>query len=168
MFTARYGLGSLNQTDIFSSQMLRYSTVYYYHRTLHRLHSATLCCMFLEIPAFNEGNYDFTSTQEEYKRNILHLTASISFEICSFQLIYDDGKNKSVELKQYMNLENIYRWSSNKFSMCYNNAHIVRMIKSRRMRWARHVARMGEDRGVYRLLVGKPEGRRPMGKPRRR
>jgi hypothetical protein len=42
------------------------------------------------------------------------------------------------------------------------------MIKSRRMRWARHVARMGEKRNVYRILVGKPEGRRPLGRPRRR
>ena len=43
------------------------------------------------------------------------------------------------------------------------------MIKSRRMKWAGHVARMGEEeRGVYRVLVGKPEGRRPLGRPRRR
>ena len=41
--------------------------------------------------------------------------------------------------------------------------NIVRVIKSRRMRWAGHVARMGEERGVYRVLVGKPEGRRPLG-----
>ena len=38
----------------------------------------------------------------------------------------------------------------------------------RRMRWAGHVARMGEERGVYGVLLGKPEGRRPLGKPRRR
>jgi len=42
------------------------------------------------------------------------------------------------------------------------------VIKSRRMRWAGHVARMGEESGVYRVLVGKPEGRRPLGGPRRR
>jgi len=46
--------------------------------------------------------------------------------------------------------------------------YIVRVIKSRRMRWTGHVARMGEERGVYRVLVGKPEGRRPLGRPRRR
>ena len=40
--------------------------------------------------------------------------------------------------------------------------------KSRRMRWAGHVTRMGEGRGVYRVLVGKPEGKRPLGRPRRR
>ena len=50
----------------------------------------------------------------------------------------------------------------------YSSPNIVRVIKSRRMRWAGHVARMGEGRGVYRLLVGKPEGRRPLGRPRRR
>jgi hypothetical protein len=46
----------------------------------------------------------------------------------------------------------------------YSSPNIVRVIKSRRMRWARHVARMGEGR----VLVGKPEGKRPLGKPRRR
>jgi len=42
------------------------------------------------------------------------------------------------------------------------------VVKSRRMRWAGHVARMGERRGVHRVLVGKPEGKRPLGRPRRR
>ena len=46
--------------------------------------------------------------------------------------------------------------------------NIVRVIKSKRMRWAGHVARMGERRGVYRVLVGKPDGKRPLGRPRRR
>ena len=45
---------------------------------------------------------------------------------------------------------------------------IVRVIKSRRMRWMEHVARMGKSRGVYRVLVGKPEGRRPLGRSRSR
>jgi hypothetical protein len=50
----------------------------------------------------------------------------------------------------------------------YSSPNIVRVIKSRRMRWAGHVARMGEGRGVYRVLVGKPESERPLGRPRRR
>ena len=50
----------------------------------------------------------------------------------------------------------------------YSSPNIFRVIKSRRMRWAGRVARMGEERGVYRVLVGKPEGKRPLGKPRRR
>jgi hypothetical protein len=50
----------------------------------------------------------------------------------------------------------------------YSSQNIIRVIKSRRMRWAGHVARMGEGRGVYRILVGRPEGRRPLGSPRHR
>jgi len=50
----------------------------------------------------------------------------------------------------------------------YSSPNIVQVIKSRRMRWAGHVARVGEERVVYRVLAGKPEGRRPLGRPRRR
>jgi hypothetical protein len=50
----------------------------------------------------------------------------------------------------------------------YSSPNIVRVIKSRRMRWEGHVARMGEGRGVHRVLVGRPEGKRPLGRPRRR
>jgi hypothetical protein len=50
----------------------------------------------------------------------------------------------------------------------YSSPSIIRIIKSRRMRWAGHVARIGEKRNVYRLLVGKPEGKGPLGRPRRR
>jgi len=50
----------------------------------------------------------------------------------------------------------------------YCSSNIVQVIKSRRIRWTGHVARMGEGRGVYRVLVGKPEGKRPLGRPRHR
>jgi hypothetical protein len=50
----------------------------------------------------------------------------------------------------------------------YSSPDIIRQIKSRRMRWAGHVARMGEGRNVHRVLVGKTEGRRPLERPRRR
>ena len=50
----------------------------------------------------------------------------------------------------------------------YSSSSIVLVIKSRRMRWAGHTARMGERRVVYRVLVGKPEGKRQLGRPRRR
>ena len=50
----------------------------------------------------------------------------------------------------------------------YSLSNIVRVVKSRRMRWAGYVSRMGEDRGVNRVLVGKPEGKRPLRRPRRR
>jgi hypothetical protein len=48
----------------------------------------------------------------------------------------------------------------------HSSPSVIRMIKSRRMRWAGHVARMGEKRYAYRILVGIPEGKRPLGKPR--
>jgi hypothetical protein len=50
----------------------------------------------------------------------------------------------------------------------YSSPNIIRVIKSRRLRWAGNVACMGEGRGAYRVLVGRPEGRRPLGRPRRR
>jgi hypothetical protein len=48
----------------------------------------------------------------------------------------------------------------------YSSPYIIRQVKSRRMRWAEHVARMGEERKLYKVLVGKPEGKRPLGRPR--
>jgi hypothetical protein len=48
----------------------------------------------------------------------------------------------------------------------YSYPDIIRQIRSRRMRWAGHVARIGEERKVYKVLVGKPEGKRPLGRPR--
>jgi len=55
-----------------------------------------------------------------------------------------------------------------KLNNLYSSPNFVRVIKSRIMRWAGHVARMGEGRGVYRVLVGKPEGRRLLERPRHR
>jgi hypothetical protein len=50
----------------------------------------------------------------------------------------------------------------------YSSPDIIRQVKSKRMRWAGHVARMGEERKVYKVLVGKPEGKRPLERQRRR
>ena len=60
------------------------------------------------------------------------------------------------------------RWHNEELNDLYSSPNIVWVIKSRRMRWAGHVARMGEERGVYSVLVGKSEERRPLGRPRRR
>ena len=57
---------------------------------------------------------------------------------------------------------------SEELNNLYSSPNIVRVIKSRRMRWAGYVALMGESRGVCRFLVGKPEGKRPLGRPRLR
>ena len=58
-----------------------------------------------------------------------------------------------------------WRLHNEELNDLYSSPNIVRLIKSRRMRWAGHVACMGEERGVYRVLVGKPEGKRPLGRP---
>jgi len=64
---------------------------------------------------------------------------------------------------------NIYWCEHNEeLNELYCSPNILGVIKSRRMRWAGHVALMGEERGVYRVLVGKPEVKRPLGRPRRR
>jgi len=60
------------------------------------------------------------------------------------------------------------RLNNEELNNLYSSSNIVWMIKWRRMRWAGHVARMGEEREEYRVLVGKPEGKRPLGRPRRK
>jgi hypothetical protein len=55
---------------------------------------------------------------------------------------------------------------SEKLHILYSSPNINRQINSRRMRWAGHVARMGEERNVQKVLMGKPEGKRPLGRPR--
>jgi len=62
----------------------------------------------------------------------------------------------------------LWVWCNEELSDLYSLPNIVRVVKSRRMRWARHVARKAEGRGVYRVLVGKPKGKRPLGRPRHR
>jgi hypothetical protein len=57
---------------------------------------------------------------------------------------------------------------NDEFHSMYSSPNIIRVIKSRRMRWMGHVAYMGEGRGVYRVLVGRPDGKRPLGRPRHR
>jgi hypothetical protein len=61
-----------------------------------------------------------------------------------------------------------WRKLHNELHSLYLSPNIIRQIKSRRMRWAGHVARMGEERYAYKVLVIKPEGKRPLGRPRRR
>jgi hypothetical protein len=57
---------------------------------------------------------------------------------------------------------------NNELHSLYSSPNIIRVIKSRRMRWAEHMACMGEGRDVYGVLVGRPEGKRPLGRPRHR
>jgi hypothetical protein len=62
----------------------------------------------------------------------------------------------------------VFGLQDNSRNILHSSPSIIRIIKSGRMRWAGHVARMGEKRNAYRILVGKPEGKRPLGRPRRR
>ena len=99
----------------------------------------------------------------------------VKIDIC-----YANGKFLPLRMFENMVLRRIFgprgvevsgewrRLHNKEQSDLYSSPNIVRVIKSRRMRWAGHVARMGEERGVYRALVGKPEGKRPLGRPRRR
>jgi hypothetical protein len=60
------------------------------------------------------------------------------------------------------------RWILKYMNILYSSPSIIRIIKSRKMRWADRIARVGRKRNAYRLLVGKPDGKRPLGRPRRR
>ena len=95
-------------------------------------------------------------------------------------MVPDSKGGKEAEGFEYMVLRRIFGprrdevtgvWRSlydKELNGLYSSPNIVRVIKSRRMRWTWHVARMGEERGAYKVLVGKPEGKRQLGRPRRR
>jgi hypothetical protein len=70
--------------------------------------------------------------------------------------------------KNFLLLRNVLKCHNDEIHDLYSSPNIVRVIKSRRTRWVRHVARMGEGRGAYRILVGRPEGKRPLGRLRLR
>jgi hypothetical protein len=72
------------------------------------------------------------------------------------------GPNRDKVTGEYRKLHN------EELHNLYSSPDIIRQVKSGRMRWAGHVARMGEERKLYKVLVGKPEGKRPLGRPRRR
>ena len=95
-------------------------------------------------------------------------------------MVADIERGKEAEVFENMVLRRIFgprrdevtgewrRLHNEELNDLYCSPNIVRVIKWRRMRWAGHVARMGEERGVYRDLLGKQEGKRPLGRPRRR
>jgi len=82
------------------------------------------------------------------------------FEKMVFRRIF--GPRRDKVMGEWRRLHNV------ELNDLYSSPNIVRVIKLRRMRWAGHVARMGEVTGVYRVLVGKPEGKRQLGRPRHR
>ena len=104
-----------------------------------------------------------------FSNSVFHLLApgqprKYKFDFPHFAIIKHNSHNKSQQDSLFLNFI-LVKEELNDF---YSSPNIVRLIKSRRMRWAGHVACMGEERGVYRVLVGKPKGRRPLGRPRHR
>jgi hypothetical protein len=77
------------------------------------------------------------------------------------------GQNREIKIGN-RSFENASQFKYLGTTVTNQNLIRIRIMKSRRMRWAGHVAGMEEKRNVYRLLVGKPKGRRPLGRPRRR
>jgi hypothetical protein len=81
------------------------------------------------------------------------------------RMLMGEGKNLIAYYSYWREWRKLH---NEELHVLYSYPNIISQIKSRRMRWARHVARMGEKRNVYRALMGKPEGKRPLGRPRRR
>jgi hypothetical protein len=82
------------------------------------------------------------------------------FESIGFRRIFGPGRDEVTGKWRRLHNEEL--------NDLYSSPNIVRVIKWRRVRWAGHVARMGEERGAYRFFVGKLEGKRPLGRPMRR
>jgi len=100
-----------------------------------------------------------------YHLLFVHSHVSIAVAII-FRVAYKNIRNENKFIKKYKVKGDWRRLHKEELNDLYSSPNIVRAIKSRRMRWAGLVARMGEERGVYRVLVGKPVGRRPLGRPR--
>jgi hypothetical protein len=103
-----------------------------------------------------------------YKYNdnesVLHLSACLSMSVTMY-LLYEASAEKRQEKILPSLRGNLSKVAD--FALCVL-VRVITTIKSRRMRWAGHVERMGETRNAYRILVGTPEGKRPLGRPRRR
>jgi hypothetical protein len=109
------------------------------------------CCQF--VPCFVEGNFDFSTMKREY---MIHKNNP---ERVPYPRIYH-GPKKDEIIGGWGELHN------EELHNLYSLPSIIRMIKSRVMRWGLHVARIGKRRTAYRVLVEKPEGKAPLGRPR--
>ena len=108
-------------------------------------------CKMLPVILYGCETWSVTF-REEYRLRV--------FEKRVLSKIFGSERNEVIE--QWRKLHN------EKLNDLYSSPNIILVIKSRRMSWAGHVARMEEGRGVHKVLVGKPEGKRPLGRPRRK
>jgi hypothetical protein len=100
------------------------------------------------------------TTRHNFQKSVIFIYELTNYFRCCYKIFVEDvdkfpgitGQRPSSKKTRYQTLP----------------PDIIRQIKSRRMRWARHVARIGDGRNVYGVLVGKPEGKRPLERPRRR
>ena len=97
-----------------------------------------------------------------------HLSAFCSSLMADFPVMLLRYFLNDLEMVPVAPIINGITFAFEELSDLYSLPNIVQVVKSRRMRWAGHVARMGEGRGVHRVLVGKPEGKKPPGRRRRR
>jgi len=108
-------------------------------------------------------NYNFASCLQECETWLLTLREERRLRMFENRVLKRIFRLKRDEVtREWIKTHN------EKLNDLYRSPSIVRAIKSRRIRWAGHVARLGKRRSVYRVLVGKPEGNRPLGRPRRR
>ncbi|KAJ4450438.1 hypothetical protein ANN_01862 [Periplaneta americana] len=122
---------------------------------VQRLGSRTAVLLYTTVQAYREHNssYAWTLTLREEQRLRV-------FENKVLRKIFEAKRDEVTgEWRKLHNAE---------LHALYSSRDIIRNIKSRRLRWAGHVARMGESRNVYSVLVGRPAGKRPLGRPRRR
>jgi hypothetical protein len=142
-------------------------------------------CMHREIKRrLNSGNVCYHSVQSLLSRNVkVKIHRTIILPVVSYgceTLCLTSREQHRLRMFENRVLRRIFgpkraevtgerrKLHSQELHNLYLSLDIIRQIKSRRMRWAGYVVCMGEGRNVYRVLVGKPEGKRPLGRPRRR
>jgi hypothetical protein len=121
-------------------------------------------CIHEEIKSrLNSGNACYRSVQSLLSSRLLSRNVKVKiYKTIILPFVLYGCETWSLTLREWRKLH------SEELHNLYSSLDIIMQVKSRRMRWAGHVARIGEERKVYKVLAGKPEGKRPLGRPRRR
>jgi hypothetical protein len=133
---------------------------------------------FLDLPITQDQNLLFPQIKrQEWQTHFIMFLSLHLIYVCSGIIVREEHKLRVFQNRVLWRIFGPKRdgviggWRklhNKELHNLYSSPSIIRIIKSRRMGWAGHVTRMGEKRNVYRLLVGKREGKRPLGRPRRR